>query len=550
MFTSEFPYPSVEDCVINEDNDRQYLKSDGNGEKVDHLAVASRLYFWRIRYFPQIREHLPVGLDSVCYEEYAFKLLPRATGYSAGLLDYFFRGKLEAEFVDEGLNITNKSEETMHDGHFELYYDNADGERKNISIPSGAVVTALDPDADQTITFNPPSDFGEDKHYILVYTGGLGNETYAVVGKVKPCVHELVYIYVSAVRPDGIHYAENCFVWNPAINSYAEIEDRWGNPISFPCRTYELWGWIGATRSVGQPLYDRVPAGETGYLRPTCPALTASELSANNGCGELYNKVEYSEDACGGYCGNFDSLQTGHMAARKGRTPGGYVMETLFGAYNLTSRTSAGGNSCLRTILDWEYHGWGCGGGSRWCCEETEHPGDQNYYTEYTAVHEWSAYCPLGTFTGIEQHIDQWHSGEDTDDTLYGYVFPLRHTYGVKALFAKHAMVQFYGGQLEEQRRSVTGIGIWRGSPEIFFSQLYVTDYYTILSRERIEMLMAACDYYSNADEIDPTTQNRNHSFESAIDTLISNFYSINNIPAGEVVSGGLRIEVNIREYK
>ena len=35
-------------------------------------------------------------LDETCHEEYAEKLIPRAVGYSAGLLNYFFRCQLEA----------------------------------------------------------------------------------------------------------------------------------------------------------------------------------------------------------------------------------------------------------------------------------------------------------------------------------------------------------------------------------------------------------------------------------------------------------------------
>lgn len=95
MFTEDFPYPSADDCVINVDNKRQYLKSVGHGEQVDHLAAVSRLFFWRTRHFSRVDESLPVGLDPLCYEEYASKLLPRAVGYSSDLLKYFFRGTLE-----------------------------------------------------------------------------------------------------------------------------------------------------------------------------------------------------------------------------------------------------------------------------------------------------------------------------------------------------------------------------------------------------------------------------------------------------------------------
>ena len=97
MFTSEFPYPNEEECVLSVDqgNNRLYLSNRGGGEQVDHLAIVSFLYLWRMTYFPQYDMKIPLGLDSFCYEEYASYLLPRAVGYSAALLDYFFRGKLE-----------------------------------------------------------------------------------------------------------------------------------------------------------------------------------------------------------------------------------------------------------------------------------------------------------------------------------------------------------------------------------------------------------------------------------------------------------------------
>lgn len=122
--------------------------------------------------------------DPKVWDAYLDILIPRCIGYSAALLNYFFRGKLEVEAMDGSMKITNNSEEAMHDGLFELYYDNAEGERQQIEIYSGAEVFEeypLEPDDDQTITFDLPVGAAS---YILVYKGGLGNETDAVVGRV------------------------------------------------------------------------------------------------------------------------------------------------------------------------------------------------------------------------------------------------------------------------------------------------------------------------------------------------------------------------------
>ncbi len=112
MFTSDFPYPRKDQCTVTvEDrNSRQYLSNRGNttGKPIDHLATVSRLYSYRMRYFPQNNLYLPLALDSLCYEEYASHLIPRAVGYSSGLLKYFFRGKIEIANAQLGYNPTTR----------------------------------------------------------------------------------------------------------------------------------------------------------------------------------------------------------------------------------------------------------------------------------------------------------------------------------------------------------------------------------------------------------------------------------------------------------
>lgn len=46
---------------------------------------------------------LTLHLDNRCHEEYAQYLVPRAVGYSAGLLDYFFRGTVAITLPDTGV---------------------------------------------------------------------------------------------------------------------------------------------------------------------------------------------------------------------------------------------------------------------------------------------------------------------------------------------------------------------------------------------------------------------------------------------------------------
>jgi hypothetical protein len=153
MFDVFFPYPSLEHCVVvassppidvNTPLERQYLASiNGHpGEAVNHLAVVSYLKHFQEVYLPSVSSvRVPLYMDDNCYNEYASKLIPRAVGYSAALLDYFFRGTIEikhphVKFVsdDSGIHIggftfharnssmVGDTDEPLIEGSLELVY--------------------------------------------------------------------------------------------------------------------------------------------------------------------------------------------------------------------------------------------------------------------------------------------------------------------------------------------------------------------------------------------------------------------------------------------
>lgn len=68
---------------------RQYLGKSGHGLPVNPLVAEGTFY----RFLPPFVVNL--GLDDIVLTEYARHLMPRAIGYSAGLLEYFFRGRIE-----------------------------------------------------------------------------------------------------------------------------------------------------------------------------------------------------------------------------------------------------------------------------------------------------------------------------------------------------------------------------------------------------------------------------------------------------------------------
>lgn len=210
MFTDDFapthrhyfPYPKGSNAILWTDSsiNRMYLKKTGDGEPINHLAVASILYNDRWKYFPQYYSFLPVGLDDKCYEEYASKLIPRAVGYSAGLLDYFFRGEVEESYIEEQRDaagkitgITNRitnltPDETMQGDVMVAYRYKAQGATEFTyglsNIVTGSVLPYL---GKGSYTFGFPTlipSAASEIQYTFVFKGTLGKEEGAVIGKV------------------------------------------------------------------------------------------------------------------------------------------------------------------------------------------------------------------------------------------------------------------------------------------------------------------------------------------------------------------------------
>jgi hypothetical protein len=190
----DYPYPKAEHCEIRMENppddglpdlDRKYLSSTNGhpGEQLEHLAVVSYVNYYREQYFPHITTaYLKLGLDPACHKEYAQKLIPKAVGYAAGFIKYFFRGDinliLDQENNDLGYVIENNSEEEIS-GNFKLYYDAADGFRKMIwsrdfTLESKQSTTGGN--RSENISFGVEEDAEEPGRFILAFKGTLGQE--------------------------------------------------------------------------------------------------------------------------------------------------------------------------------------------------------------------------------------------------------------------------------------------------------------------------------------------------------------------------------------
>ena len=94
---------------------RFYITKNGDGEVIEHFLGAS--FFARhVLALPNYRPRvlfMTLQRDDECLRNYAEKLVPRAVGYSAALLDYFFRGKIEIADVQFGYNPTTRTMDTL-----------------------------------------------------------------------------------------------------------------------------------------------------------------------------------------------------------------------------------------------------------------------------------------------------------------------------------------------------------------------------------------------------------------------------------------------------
>lgn len=127
------------------------------------------------------------------FEETSKILIKRAVGYSAGLLNYFFRGQLKAIPISGGIQIQNSNTETMNYyidpdtgnpiGSIHIYYDNTFSDRQllaSYNLPGALAPGELTP----VISFTHPTDNIQPGRYIIVFRGKLGEEEGAVIGHI------------------------------------------------------------------------------------------------------------------------------------------------------------------------------------------------------------------------------------------------------------------------------------------------------------------------------------------------------------------------------
>ena len=148
-------------------------------------------------------------------------LVPRAVGYSAGMINYFFRGEMDLKEDLANLGkfaVKNGSNERMG-GTLSLHYDLEDGQRNRVA----EFDVNVNPQAEAAVTI-PVSDIKEmpdrvdNEAYMMVFKGTLGEEKPdgaspgAVVGT-QIRIRNVFDIYDTLYRPESNYPKGYMWFW-------------------------------------------------------------------------------------------------------------------------------------------------------------------------------------------------------------------------------------------------------------------------------------------------------------------------------------------------
>ncbi|MBU0477701.1 hypothetical protein KKC91_03945 [bacterium] len=235
----DYSYPAPFECLKKKET---IIAEDGGYDVVRYFYTArvnpickETLFYKYVEDDPTLHllEKVSYQLDGNCHKAYADKLVPRSVGYSAGLLDHFFRGKLEVTkkeakrtsetqpIYDVTLKIKNDSGEAMIGGSFVLMYKARENdvlledtykklgeislsellETGVTELPNGAetkewVINGANGNGVEILM---PQDYADEKfegiEFTLAYSGGLGQESGVTIGKVFDKMDEIPPYY-------------------------------------------------------------------------------------------------------------------------------------------------------------------------------------------------------------------------------------------------------------------------------------------------------------------------------------------------------------------
>jgi len=241
-----------------------FAKAQGDGLPADPVLAECVLYV-PAAYEAVIEPVTRNCTDENVWAQVAKAMLPTAVGYSAALLDYFFRGQLDVSVEEDGIRIENWTPDEAMSGTFDLYYETADGTRTRL----GTWTLTLDANAQSDLlpVQRLPSDTPSTTFCVIVFRGQLGLEPDAVAGSVVSCPtetppppalrHVANWYFIGVIPPNyvlGTGYTSNFAdldPWEPSeMNSGFSCSYTWSPSVW----TYTLTDYLST-------LYGDAPPG-------------------------------------------------------------------------------------------------------------------------------------------------------------------------------------------------------------------------------------------------------------------------------------------------
>jgi len=295
IFRNGFLYPawsSVKEFAEVDSNTgktRTYLSKVADGELIGHAARGT----WFFKYLPTAMKSSGFGLklDEKVYADYASLLLPRAVGYSAALLDYFFRGNMNisvapGDITFHSIKVT-ASNSTLNDAmvtgdvslviRYKALPETNFGPVNILNYPSAdysyivANIQNVNLSSPQHLTFDFSNSslpmFYSDMTMQLVFKGTLGNENGAVAVS-QPVVIDGIYSDFDLSIPTTGVYAKTSDSSTNATFSELHVNALSNNPGGLSGGTISLA--LEYRTAIGNQfqsvLVDTAPANAAGYV--------------------------------------------------------------------------------------------------------------------------------------------------------------------------------------------------------------------------------------------------------------------------------------------
>jgi hypothetical protein len=156
-----------------------YLAKTGDGITYNHIA---RINYLGAKLPGLVGQYYCTIDDPNVLKDYHANFIPKAVKYSAGLLDYFFRGTMNVTVIGYDTNtlmytnlIVNTSSQDFSNGKFSIYTNDASGNRYVIACTNlSDVLPGGDLAANQSMLMVFPGPIFPTNDLLLVYQGSIG----------------------------------------------------------------------------------------------------------------------------------------------------------------------------------------------------------------------------------------------------------------------------------------------------------------------------------------------------------------------------------------